>query len=112
MQLRSSFEPMAWPAVATGMAADLMALQRQLDATQWWAPETRRDHQFKQLRLLLTYAARQQANKPGLRSPFLLTRLVHFHAAIWHNLSPPLTSEIQDFRPLPAGGPKIGRAHV
>jgi hypothetical protein len=25
---------------------------------------------------------------PGLHSPFLLTRLVHFHAAIWHNLSP------------------------
>jgi hypothetical protein len=27
----------------------------------------------------------------GLQSPFLLTRLVHFLAAIWHNLSPPLT---------------------
>ena len=25
--------------------------------------------------------------KPGLHSPFLLIRLVHFHAAIWHNLS-------------------------
>ena len=59
MQLRSAFEPMAWPAVATGMAAELMALQRQLDATQWWTPEKLRHHQFKQLRLLLTYAARQ-----------------------------------------------------
>ena len=34
---------------------------------------------------------RASNNKPGLRSPFLLTRLVHFHAAIWHILSPPLT---------------------
>src|ERR1700732_129919 len=27
----------------------------------------------------------------GFIAPFLLTRSVHFHAAIWHNLSPPLT---------------------
>ena len=27
----------------------------------------------------------------GSCSPFLSTRLVHFYAAIWHNLSPPLT---------------------
>jgi len=39
-------------------------------------------------------------NKPGLRSPFLLTRLVHFHAAIRHILSPPFT---------PGDGDAIGR---
>jgi len=33
----------------------------------------------------------RQDNSPGLHGPFLLTRLVHFHAAIWHILSPPLT---------------------
>jgi hypothetical protein len=27
----------------------------------------------------------------GFIAPFLLTRSVHFLAAIWHNLSPPLT---------------------
>jgi hypothetical protein len=27
----------------------------------------------------------------GFIAPFLLTRLVHYLAAIWHNLSPPLT---------------------
>src|SRR5208282_1432369 len=27
----------------------------------------------------------------GFIAPFLLTGSVHFHAAIWHNLSPPLT---------------------
>src|SRR4051794_28807195 len=30
-------------------------------------------------------------NRPGLRGSFFLTRLVHFHSATWHNLSPPLT---------------------
>jgi hypothetical protein len=33
----------------------------------------------------------QRKPTPGLQSPFLLTRLVHFLAANWHNLSPPLT---------------------
>lgn len=59
MELRSSFAPMAWPAVASGIAAELMALQRQLDASQWWPAEKLREHQFRQLRVLLTYAARQ-----------------------------------------------------
>ena len=35
---------------------------------------------------------RRHDSQPGLLGPFLLTRLVHFHAAIWHNLSPPLTT--------------------
>ena len=30
-------------------------------------------------------------NKPGPQGPFLLNRLVHFHAVIWHNLCPALT---------------------
>src|SRR3954462_12504861 len=40
-----------------------------------------------------THDATPRDNQPGLRSPSLLTRLVHFHAAIWHNLSPPLTHQ-------------------
>lgn len=59
MQLRSSFKPLAWPAVVTGLAAEVMALQRQLDASQWWTPEKLRAHQYRQLRLLLTHAAKQ-----------------------------------------------------
>lgn len=31
---------------------------------------------------------------PGHRRPFLLTRLVHFHAAIWHIFAPPLTAAL------------------
>jgi len=59
MQLRSSFEPLAWPAVVLGRPAELMAIQRQLDASQWWAPERLLAIQFRQLRLLLDHAARQ-----------------------------------------------------
>ena len=59
MQFRSVIEHNAWPAVATGLAAEIMALQRQLDATQWWPPEQLRAHQFQQLRLLLIHAAAQ-----------------------------------------------------
>src|SRR5437868_5475577 len=39
-------------------------------------------------------SARKHENKPGPQGPFLLNRLVHFHAAIWHNLSPPLTTSV------------------
>jgi len=59
MQLRSSFEPLAWPAVVLGRPAELMAILRQLDASQWWSPEQLRASQFRQLRLLLDHAARQ-----------------------------------------------------
>jgi hypothetical protein len=38
-------------------------------------------------------STKKNKNNTGLQSPFLLTRLVHFLAAIWHNLSPPLTQE-------------------
>jgi phenylacetate-CoA ligase len=59
MELRTSFEQAAWPAVATGFAAEVMALQRQLDATQWWPPARLRAAQFRQLRLLVAHAARE-----------------------------------------------------
>src|SRR5450755_4777838 len=36
-------------------------------------------------------SVQKNKNNSGLQSPFLLTRLVHFQAAIWHNLSPLLT---------------------
>jgi hypothetical protein len=43
-------------------------------------------------------SARKHENKPGLRSPFLLTRLVHYLAALWHILSPPLTANLSKWR--------------
>ena len=48
-------------------------------------------HQTKETSPPKNKSAQKHENKPGLQSPFLLTRPVHFHAAIWHNLSPPLT---------------------
>jgi len=59
MELRASFDQVAWPAVMAGFAAELMALQLQFDATQWWSPAQLRAHQFRQLRLLLAHAARE-----------------------------------------------------
>jgi len=59
IELRTSLELAAWPAIMTGFPAELMALQRQLDATQWWTPEQLRAAQFHQLRALLIHAARE-----------------------------------------------------
>lgn len=59
MDLVSSVEGAAFPAVATGMAAEIMALQRQFDASQWWTPDAMRAAQWRQLRLLVAHAAVQ-----------------------------------------------------
>src|SRR5476651_743433 len=40
-------------------------------------------------------SVQKNKNNSGLQSPFLLTRLVHFQAAIWHNLSPLLTGAVR-----------------
>src|ERR1700731_1310694 len=47
----------------------------------------------------------------GFIAPFLLTRSVHFHAAIWHNLSPPLTIGSGQLTDL-AGGHKKCAADI
>jgi len=59
MGLVSSIEGATFPAVATGMAAEIMALQRQFDASQFWPPEVMRAAQWRQLRLLVAHAVRQ-----------------------------------------------------
>ncbi|MGH7209914.1 MAG: phenylacetate--CoA ligase family protein [Acetobacteraceae bacterium] len=57
-QLRASVEQIAWPAVMTGMAAQLFALQRQFDETQFWSPARLRANQFRQLQILIRHAER------------------------------------------------------
>ncbi len=42
----------------TGMAAQLFALQRQFDETQFWDPARLRANQFRQLQVLIRHAAR------------------------------------------------------
>ncbi len=56
--IRSSVTGMAWPALPAGGGATLLALQFQLEQTQWWTPERLRQHQFRQLESLLSHAHR------------------------------------------------------
>ena len=56
MDLKSSVEHLVWPVVQSGRAAQLIALQRQLDASQWWSPEQLRDMQMRQLTALAEHA--------------------------------------------------------
>lgn len=57
-KLRSSIEQVAWPVLQRGRAAELMSLQRQFDATQWWSPERLRAAQLRQLSILVEHAYR------------------------------------------------------
>src|SRR6516162_1787498 len=57
-ELHASVEQIAWPAVMTGMAAQLFALQRQFDETQFWGSDRLRVNQFRQLQILLRHAGR------------------------------------------------------
>lgn len=54
--VRSSVPGMIWPAVPTPAGSLLLALQFQLEQTQWWPPERLRQQQFRQLGLLLRHA--------------------------------------------------------
>lgn len=47
---------MAWPGLPAGRGALMLALQFQLEQTQWWPPGRLRQHQFRQLGLLLQHA--------------------------------------------------------
>jgi phenylacetate-CoA ligase len=57
-ELRSAIEPVVWPAVLRGEAAQLLALQGQFEATQWWPEARLRQYQFGQLQRLVEHAAR------------------------------------------------------
>jgi phenylacetate-CoA ligase len=54
--LRSSVAGIGWPAVPGHAAARLLALQQQLEHSQWWARERIEAHQFRQLGCLLEHA--------------------------------------------------------
>lgn len=57
--IRSSVTGMAWPALPAGTGATLLALQFQLEQTQWWTPEQLRQQQFRQLESLLSHAQQE-----------------------------------------------------
>ncbi len=58
MSLRSMIEPIAWPAMFGGRAAELLALQRQFDETQFWPAERLLEAQYAQLAKLVEHAAK------------------------------------------------------
>ncbi len=66
-QPRPSIPTIGFPSLVKGHAALHLALQFQLDRTQWWPADVLADHQRKQLRLLLDHAAR---TAPYYRSRF------------------------------------------
>lgn len=57
MRLRSALATMPFPALLTGRAAELMALQRQFDDSERWAPDALRAAQLAQLGQLVAHAA-------------------------------------------------------
>lgn len=59
--LRSSVDGVSWPAVAFGPSAALLAVTRQLEASQWWPRARIEQMQLAQLRQLLSHV---EANVP------------------------------------------------
>ncbi len=47
-----------WPAMPAFVDAMVLALQYQLEQSQWWPAETLAEHQLRQLELLLVHTAR------------------------------------------------------
>ncbi len=47
-----------WPAIPSYVDATVLALQHQLEQSQWWPPEALLEHQLRQLELLVTHATR------------------------------------------------------
>ena len=45
-----------WPALPAGRAATLLALEHQLERSQWWPPETLLKAQLRQLETVLAHA--------------------------------------------------------
>ena len=56
-RIKSSTEGSVWPAVPSRLPATLLAIQYQLEQSQWLPPESLRLQQFTQLQALLRHAA-------------------------------------------------------
>lgn len=55
---RSAMPELSWPLFPAGRDAIVLALQHQLDESQWLTPEIQRQRQFRQLELLLAHAVK------------------------------------------------------
>jgi phenylacetate-CoA ligase len=79
---RSALPGIVWPAVPDDAASRMLALQFQLEHSQWWPPEVIEARQFEQLRLVLEHSIRTV--------PFYGSRL----AAAGFNPSIPIDREV------------------
>lgn len=52
----TSFEEILWPAIPSQSASTRLAIQYQLEQSQWWSPEKLLNHQLEQLSIVLTHA--------------------------------------------------------
>jgi phenylacetate-CoA ligase len=52
----STVEGIEWPAIASPAGARMLALQWQLERSQWWSPEQILEQQFRQIRALIAHA--------------------------------------------------------
>jgi phenylacetate-CoA ligase len=52
----SALREFAWPAVPGAAASSMLAMQWQLEESQWWPREVLLEHQFRQLRALVSHA--------------------------------------------------------
>ena len=66
-QIRRGIEEVVWPVVPAAAGAGMLALQFQLDLSQWWDPDALAAQQYRQLHALLSHARRT--------SPFYEARL-------------------------------------
>jgi phenylacetate-CoA ligase len=105
--LRSAMPGVAWPAFPDGLGMMMLALQYQLERSEWWPAERLRAQQFRQLALLLEHAARESAFyrsrfrgagiRPGrpldadawTRLPLLARRELQLHAKALRTAPPP-----------------------
>lgn len=84
---RSALPGHPWPALVPTAAAERLALEHQLEQSQWWTPAALREAQLRQLRHLLVHARRT--------SPFWRARL---DACGLRGEAPPA---MEDWRRLP-----------
>lgn len=73
--LRTAVEGIAWPAILPDAGAHLLAINFQLEGSQWWSEADMRRHQLRQLRELVRFALqsvpyyRQEIYRAWLRRP-------------------------------------------
>jgi len=74
---------LAWPAIPHAAGATMLAMQHQLERSQWWTPQRLMEHQFSQLRVLVRHALEHTGyyrgflDRAGIASPDDLTPEVY-----------------------------------